>query len=194
MCSLSRQISRRRPHSHQSCDATNRNLIQGRRGQVSGPSITKPCSFICVGKSRACAATVVRLIQGDLPHVPVSRACPKGAHGRRRLRSCPAEVSRGRSTSRPFVSVVRKGRTMKNKGELPTPAERGHCSDRSQPIRRASISQPWACLRKGTQERSLLLFAEPPSADPHARWCGEGARQRAPLPDLNAPAGSQYYC
>jgi hypothetical protein len=22
------------------------------------------------------------------------------------------------------------------------------------------------------------------SADPHARWCGEGARQRASLPDL----------
>ncbi len=27
---------------------------------------------------------------------------------------------------------------------------------------------------------------EPPSADPHARWCGEGARQRASLPDFPA--------
>ncbi len=31
---------------------------------------------------------------------------------------------------------------------------------------------------------NLLIFVEPPSADPHARWCGEGARQRASLPDL----------
>ena len=38
-------------------------------------------------------------------------------------------------------------------------------------------------LLKATLVPSLLLFAEPPSADPHARWCGEGARQRAPLPD-----------
>jgi len=32
--------------------------------------------------------------------------------------------------------------------------------------------------------RNLLNFVEPPSADPHARWCGEGARQRASLPDF----------
>ena len=38
----------------------------------------KPSSFIRIGKSRACAVKVVRLIQGDLSHVPVSRACPKG--------------------------------------------------------------------------------------------------------------------
>jgi hypothetical protein len=31
---------------------------------------------------------------------------------------------------------------------------------------------------------NLLIFVEPPSADPHARWCGEGARQRAGLPDF----------
>ena len=62
----------------QSCEATDRNSIQGRRGSVSGPSFTKPSSFVRIGKSRACAAKVVRLIQGDLPDVPVSRACPKG--------------------------------------------------------------------------------------------------------------------
>jgi len=28
------------------------------------------------------------------------------------------------------------------------------------------------------------LEVEPPSADPHARWCGEGARKRACLPDF----------
>ena len=31
----------------------------------------------------------------------------------------------------------------------------------------------------------LALFVEPPSADPHARCCGEGAQQRASsLPDF----------
>jgi hypothetical protein len=45
---------------------------------VSGPTITKPFSFVRIGKSRACAVKVMRLIQGDLSHVPVSRACPKG--------------------------------------------------------------------------------------------------------------------
>ena len=28
-----------------------------------------------------------------------------------------------------------------------------------------------------------LLACEPPDADPHVRWCGRGARRRAPLPD-----------
>ena len=65
--------------------------------QVSGPSITKPSSFVRIGKSRACAAKVVRLIQGDLPHVPVSRACPKGGAavgdcGRVRQKSAEAIV------------------------------------------------------------------------------------------------------
>jgi len=78
MRSLSRHPIRRRPHSRQSCEATYRNSIQGRWGSVSGPTITKPFSFVRIGKSRACAAKVVCLIQGDLPHVPVSRACPKG--------------------------------------------------------------------------------------------------------------------
>ena len=57
---------RRRPHSHQSCEVTNRNSIQGRWGSVSGPTITKPSSFVRIGKSRACAAKVNRLIQGEL--------------------------------------------------------------------------------------------------------------------------------
>jgi len=78
MRSLSRYQIRRRPHSRQSCEATYRNSIQGRYGPVSGPSITKPSSFIRSGKSRACAAKAGRPIQGDLPTVPVSRACPKG--------------------------------------------------------------------------------------------------------------------
>ena len=43
--------NRRQPHSRQSCKVTNRNLIQGRCGQVSEPNITKPSSFIRIGKS-----------------------------------------------------------------------------------------------------------------------------------------------
>jgi hypothetical protein len=62
----------------QNCEITDRNSILGRYGPVSGPTITKPSSFVRIGKSRACAAKVVCIIQGDLPDVPVSRACPKG--------------------------------------------------------------------------------------------------------------------
>ena len=61
----------------QSCEATNRNRIQGRGGQVSEPIIAKPSSFIRSGKSGACAAKVTRLIQGGPPVVSVSRACSK---------------------------------------------------------------------------------------------------------------------
>jgi hypothetical protein len=60
--------SRRQPHSRQSCEVTYRNSIQGRCGQVSGPNLTKPSSFIRIGKSRACAAKAIRLILGDPSH------------------------------------------------------------------------------------------------------------------------------
>ncbi len=63
---------RRRPHSRQSCEVTNRTSIQGRFGQASEPNITKPSSFIRIGKSRACAVKAIRLIQGDPPRVSVS--------------------------------------------------------------------------------------------------------------------------
>ena len=64
---------------------------------MSEPNITKPSSFIRIGKSRACAVKVVRLIQGDLSHVPVSRACLKGGaavgdYGRVRQKSAEAIV------------------------------------------------------------------------------------------------------
>ena len=70
---------RRQPHSRQSCEATNRNSIQGRCGQVSEPNLTKPSSFICIGKSRACAVKAIRLILGDPLHVSV---CPVLRTGR----------------------------------------------------------------------------------------------------------------
>lgn len=30
----------------------------------------------------------------------------------------------------------------------------------------------------------LLIFVEPPDADPHVRWCGEGVPKGASLPDF----------
>ncbi len=52
--------------NRQNCEVTDRNLIQGRYGQASGPTITKPFSFIRIGKSSACAEKVNRPIQGEL--------------------------------------------------------------------------------------------------------------------------------
>lgn len=64
-----------RTSSRQSCEATNRNRIQGRCGQVSEPIIAKPSSFIRSGKSGACAAKATRLMQGGPWFVSVRRAC-----------------------------------------------------------------------------------------------------------------------
>ena len=72
---LAFRIRRRQPHSRQSCKVTNRNSIQGRCGQVSEPNITKPSSFIRIGKLRACAAKAIRLILGDPPHVSAREVC-----------------------------------------------------------------------------------------------------------------------
>ena len=68
--------------NRQSCEATNRNLIQGRIGPASEPTITKPFSFSRFGKSRASAAKVSRLIQGELQPTSGSRPC---AESRRRF-------------------------------------------------------------------------------------------------------------
>jgi hypothetical protein len=65
--------NRRQPHSRQSCEVTDRNPIQGRCGQASEPTITKPFSFIRIGKLGACAAKVNRLILGRLESESGSR-------------------------------------------------------------------------------------------------------------------------
>ena len=67
--------NRRQPHSRQSCEVTDRNWIQGRFEQASEPTITKPFSFIRIGKFRACAAKVNRLILGELDSGSGSRPC-----------------------------------------------------------------------------------------------------------------------
>jgi hypothetical protein len=66
---------RRQSHSRQSCEVTDRNSIQGRCGQVSEPNITKPSSFIRIGRSRACAAKAIRLILGDPSYESARQAC-----------------------------------------------------------------------------------------------------------------------
>ncbi len=82
----------------QNCGATNRNRIQGRSAQVSVPCNTKPSSSRQEGKCGARAGKVHVLIRGDLPDVPVSRACPKGGAVHAKATRCQAEVSRGQST------------------------------------------------------------------------------------------------
>ena len=72
-----RATDRGKEATSQSCEVTNRNPIQGRCGQVSEPTITKPSSFIRPGKLGACAAKVMRLIQGDPSDVSATQACLK---------------------------------------------------------------------------------------------------------------------
>ena len=66
----------------QTCEATNRNRIQGRSGQASVPCNTKPSSSIRTGKCGACAGTVHVLIRGDLTGVPVAGLAPGAGPGR----------------------------------------------------------------------------------------------------------------
>jgi hypothetical protein len=67
--------NRRQSHSRQNCEATDRNPIQGRCGQASEPTITKPSSFIRPGQLEACAAKVMRLSQGDPSDVSATQVC-----------------------------------------------------------------------------------------------------------------------
>jgi hypothetical protein len=67
----------------QTCEATNRNRIQGRSGQASVPGNTKPSSSIRTGGHRpkvgrgVCAGTVHVLIRGDLTANPVAGLAPE---------------------------------------------------------------------------------------------------------------------
>ena len=47
-----------------------------------------------------------------------------------------------------------------------------------------SLKTLWAELAHLRGTAAALLCVEPTRPDPHARWCGEGARQRASLPDF----------
>jgi hypothetical protein len=72
----------------QTCEVTNRNPIEGRRGQASVPSNTKPYSFSHEGKWGACARKVHALIRGRLFRVPVSSARRERQGGMGRLMTC----------------------------------------------------------------------------------------------------------
>ena len=95
----------------QSCEATNRNLIQGRIGQASEPTITKPFSFSRFGKSRACAAKVNRLIQGELRSGSGSRPC---AESRRRV----VKATRRRQQSAEVIVRIRHTPLATGRAEL----------------------------------------------------------------------------
>ncbi len=82
----------------QTWGATNRNRIQGRSVQVSGPRTMKPFSSRQTSKCGARARKVHVLIRGDLSDVPGSRACPKARAVHAKATRCWAEVSRRHST------------------------------------------------------------------------------------------------
>ena len=47
-----------------------------------------------------------------------------------------------------------------------------------------SLKTLWAELAQLRGTAAALLCVEPTRPDPHARWCGEGARKRASLADF----------
>ena len=47
-----------------------------------------------------------------------------------------------------------------------------------------SLKTLWVELAHLRGTAAILLCVEPTRPDPHARWCEEGARQRASLPDF----------
>ena len=103
MRSLSRHSPfRRRPHLHQTCEATDRNVIQGRFGQASGPSITKPFPVDRPGKWRACAGKVHVLIRGGLESRSGSRlyaeSRSRGVRASRRFQQSAEAIVRIRHT------------------------------------------------------------------------------------------------
>ena len=108
---------------------TNRNSIQGRRGQVRGPNFTKlPQNqytlLVCIGKSRTCAAKTIRLVLADPLRVSAvgqrgNAALPNSRATCGEHKSCGTEVSRGHCTASPHSSVDRKDRTMKSREERP---------------------------------------------------------------------------
>ena len=73
VCVSAGSVNANRTRSRQSCEATNRNVIQGRFDQASEPIITKPFPVGRAGKWRACAAKHHALIRGDLHSLTAAR-------------------------------------------------------------------------------------------------------------------------
>ncbi len=89
------------------CEATNRNRIQGRSAQVSAPVSTKPSSSRQEGKCGARAGKVHVLIRGDLTGVPVAGLAPETGPGRE-SGSVRSGVSRRHSTCIAHATAARK--------------------------------------------------------------------------------------
>ena len=182
MRSLSRHQLRRRPHAHQSCEATDRNSIQGRCGPVSEPTITKPSSFIRIGKSRACAAKVKRVTQGELQPGSGSRPC---AESRSRA------VQAARRLQQSAEAVVRLA-TCHWRSEGPNREEQGGATDalgsrillRPESTDPARVDQPALSVSPPGDSGAELAPL------PGTAWCGPacqvvwGAR-----PAMAAPTG-----
>ncbi len=90
--------------------------------QVNGELVQQKITFLsgetCTGGMHAVVA-------------PTSKACLKTWNGSAQAVPGGAGVSRGHSTNPPHATGDRKGRTVKNKEELPTHSDRGYYSDRS---------------------------------------------------------------
>ena len=67
--------------SHQSCEATNRNLIQGRSATVSQPTMTKPPRSGGLVNQELVQRKLVDLSREDCIPWSASRACPKPGCG-----------------------------------------------------------------------------------------------------------------
>jgi len=95
----------------QSCEATDRNLIQGRWGEVSEPTITNPFSFILIGKSGVSAAKVNRFILGRLEPVSGSRPCAQS-------RSLPVKAGRRFQFAAEAVVLIHRKPAVTGRAEL----------------------------------------------------------------------------
>ena len=158
-------------------------------GELAQRKITSLSGEICTDGMRVIVA-------------PASRACPKTRNETAKAVSGGAEVSRGHSSP---LSVGPLDRGTDPKGQKQSGIARPKRMDEgpkgmSKYVLSSSrdvrvFSEPpsggqslAAALRNqwlGPNEVPVWIkpHSQPPSADPHARWCGEGARQRASLPD-----------
>ena len=100
----------------ETCEATNRNVIQGRFGQASEPIITKPFPVDRSGKWRACAGTVHVLIRGDLHGLP-----------RKVRRRGPLQLRRVGLARNSGTESRKRIRAMQKSAEVIVPSRTPHC-------------------------------------------------------------------
>jgi hypothetical protein len=135
------------------------------------------------GRWRACAVKVHVLIRGDLCRVPVSRACPKGGATGGNSASCAQK-----SAEAVVPTLQAQWRREGPKGHAQV---RVTCVSRCRLRKGASHRMVVNHLRRWARfnglgpgfGQRLKTRAQPPGADPHARWCGRGSgATRTPIP------------